>query len=157
MVVAPIRSTTPNDGQRPTAPVLCDVAEHAVLYLVPFRCDGRIVAHYKGQVCGVGKFLKLDLPQPDAAAIGAAAIGRDHQPVGRRVSLLSHHLEPAMNAVDGELRRVVIDADAHIVGIGANVVYAIGNGFAQFLVDEVMHIHFIRASFAADSRCPRSC
>ena len=66
-------------GQRPTAPVLRDVAEHAVLYLVPFRCAGRIVAHHKGQACGIGKFLKLDLPQPDAAAIGAAAIGRDHR------------------------------------------------------------------------------
>src|SRR5208337_1684620 len=42
---------------------------------------------------------------------------------------------------------VVINADAHIAGIGANVVDAIGNGFAQFLVDEVMHIHFIRTSF----------
>src|ERR1019366_3679170 len=43
--------------QRPAAPVLCDVAEHAVLYSVPFRCTRRIVAYHNGQPCGIGKLL----------------------------------------------------------------------------------------------------
>ena len=63
--------------QRPATPILRDVTEQAVLVPVPFRRAGWIVAHHKGQARRVGKFLQLDLPQPDAAAIGIAAIRRD--------------------------------------------------------------------------------
>ena len=61
----------------------------------------------------------------------------------RRDSAPSHRLAPAANGVDGELGGVVIDADADATGIRADVVDAIGNGFAEFLIDEVMHVDLV--------------
>jgi hypothetical protein len=136
-------------GQRLATPVLRDVAEHPVLDLVPFRRAGRIVAHGERQAGRIGELLQLDLPQTDAAAIGAAAVGGDHQPVRRGVSRAPHRFAPALDAVDGELRRVVIDADADIAGVGGDVVDAVRNRLAQFLVDEVMHVDLVGTAFGA--------
>ena len=52
---------------------------------------------------------------------------------------------PAANGVDGELGGVVIDADADATGIRAHVIDAVGNGFAEFLVDEVMYVDLVGA------------
>lgn len=49
--------------QRPTTPVLHDMAEHAVLDLVPLACPWREVAHRNGQPTLIGKPLPLDFPQ----------------------------------------------------------------------------------------------
>jgi hypothetical protein len=54
---------------------------------------------------------------------------------------------PTANGVDGEFRSVMIDANADAADIRANVIDAVGNGFAQFFVDEVMHVDLIRAAF----------
>src|SRR3954463_14117174 len=50
-------------GQRATAPVLRDVAEEAVLDLVPLRGPGREVAHRDHQAGLVGQPLQLAFPQ----------------------------------------------------------------------------------------------
>ena len=60
-------------GQRPTAPVLRDVTEQAVLYFIPFRRAGRIVANADRQPRFVGELLQFDFPQAHARAIGPAA------------------------------------------------------------------------------------
>src|SRR5208283_5277176 len=57
-----------------------------------------------------------------------------------RVSLASHRREPAPDGVDREFGGVVIYADADATGVRADVIDAVGNGLAEFLVDEVMHI-----------------
>ena len=46
--------------------VLCDVAEQAVLDLVPLRCARRVMAHLKRQAGFVGEVLKLDFEQAHA-------------------------------------------------------------------------------------------
>ena len=53
-------------GERPTAPVLCDVAKQAMFDLVPLRCAGRIVADADGQSGLVSEFLQLDCPESNA-------------------------------------------------------------------------------------------
>src|SRR5271166_2020540 len=53
-------------GQRHGAPVLRDVAEHAMLDLVPLRCPRRIMADHDDQTGFVGELLERQLPQPQA-------------------------------------------------------------------------------------------
>ena len=48
--------------QRLPAPVLGDVAEQAMLYLVPLACSGRKVTDTDTQVRLVGELLQLELP-----------------------------------------------------------------------------------------------
>src|SRR4029077_3387230 len=71
------------------APGLRDVAEQAVLDLIPLRRAGRIMMDVEHEAGLVGELLQLDLPQPDARSIRAAAIGRDRQLAGFRVALAS--------------------------------------------------------------------
>ena len=97
----------------------------------------------------VGELLQLDLPQPDARSIRAAAIGRDRQLAGFRVALAPHRVEPAADGGDGELSRVACDPDAHPPCIGANVVHAIRHDLAELLVLEVVHLHAPRIAFRA--------
>src|SRR4051812_12301345 len=66
-------------------PVLRNMAEKAVLDLVPLGSSGREVAHRDRQPGLVGQVLKLAFPQSHAGSIGAAAVGRDHQPGGRGI------------------------------------------------------------------------
>src|SRR5580704_12161583 len=51
------------------APSLRDVAEQAVLDLIPLRCSWRIVMDVEHQARLVGELLQFDLPQPNARSI----------------------------------------------------------------------------------------
>src|SRR4029077_4859992 len=62
---------------------------------------------------------------------------------GGRITFASHRLVPAANGIDSKLGGVVIDADTHTADIRCNVVDTVGNAFAKFLVDEVMHIDLV--------------
>ena len=57
------------------APVAGDEGEQAVLDPVPFACAGRQVAHGDRHAEIVGKLLQFELPEADARAVGAAAVG----------------------------------------------------------------------------------
>jgi hypothetical protein len=48
--------------------------------------------------------------------------------------------------IDREFGCVVVDADIHPARIGADVINAIGNGLAEFLVDEIMNLHLVGAA-----------
>ena len=118
--------------QRLAAPVLGDEGEQAVLDLVPFAGAGREVADGHGQAGLVGEALQLELPQPDARAVAAAAIGGDQQPARRRDSArCPMSLPPAADALDREGGGVVVDADADPALVGGDVVDAVGLGLAQ--------------------------
>ena len=90
----------------PPAPSLRDVAEQAVLDLIPLRRAWRIVMDVEHEARLVGELLQLDLPQPDTRSIRAATIGRDRQLAGFRIALASHRVEPAADGGDGELSRI---------------------------------------------------
>src|ERR1700761_2156152 len=68
---------------------------------------------------------------------------------GRRlwVALASHRVTPATNGVDGELGGVVIDADADATDVGADVIDAVRDRFAEFFVDEVVHVDLVGTTF----------
>src|SRR5260370_4897015 len=95
----------------------------------------------------MGQFLYRVLPRRCPPAMGTAAIRGNHQPVSRRISLATHGVVPAADGVDRELGRIVVDADAHTARILRDVVDAIRNGFAEFLVAEVMHVNLVGAAF----------
>src|SRR6185312_10421671 len=94
----------------------------------------------------VGQLLEADLPEAAARAVGAAGIGGDQQFAGPREAAAAHLRPPASDAVGGELRRVVVDADAHPPLVVEQVVHAIGDHLAQTLVLEVMHADFLWAA-----------
>src|SRR5277367_2934808 len=63
------------------------------------------------------------------------------------VALASHRVTPAANGVDGELGGVVIDADADATYVGADVIDAVRDRFAEFFVDEVVDVDLVGTSF----------
>src|SRR5258707_3834953 len=88
------------------APSLGDVAEQAVLDLIPLRRARRIVMDVEHEAGLVGELLQLDFPQPDTRSIRAAAIGRDRQLAGFRVARAPHRVEPAAGRGGRQLYRV---------------------------------------------------
>jgi hypothetical protein len=50
--------------ERLAAPCLGDVAEHAMLDLVPFRCPRWIMAYLQDQPGFIGQLLQFEFPQP---------------------------------------------------------------------------------------------
>src|SRR5271170_4964067 len=79
-----------------------------------------------------------------ARTIGAAAVRGDHQAGHRGITISPHPIEPAPNAVDGELPGIVIDPQADIAEVGADVVDPVRDYLAQFLVLEIMGIDLDR-------------
>lgn len=64
-----------------------DMAGQVVLDLVPLRSTRRIVKDVDHKLRRIGELLQLDFPQPHARSIRAAAVGRDRQLAGMRISL----------------------------------------------------------------------
>src|SRR5262252_1610274 len=112
-------------GERPAAPVLCDVAEQPVLDLVLLRCAWRIVVDVDHEAGLVGQLLQFELPEPHTRTIRAAAVGRDRQLPRLRIALSSHAVEPAADRLHGELGGVAGDPDADEAGIGGHIIHAI--------------------------------
>src|SRR5712692_4249483 len=76
--------------QRTAAPVLGDVAEHAMLDLVPLAGPRRIVTHSDTQTQLIGKLLKAEFPQTRSVSVTTSAVGRDQQLGGTRVGFAAH-------------------------------------------------------------------
>src|SRR6185312_14880874 len=136
-------------NQRPATPVLGNEAEEPVLDLVPLAGAWREVADDQPDPQVVGQLLQAHLPKPGARAVGAAAVGGDQEFAGAGEAAASHFGPPAADAVGGELRGIVVDADADPSLVVENVVDAVGNHLAQRLVLEVMHADLIRAALGA--------
>ena len=49
--------------------------------------------------------------------------------------------------VDRELRRIIVDANAHTAGVGGDVIHAIRYDLAEFGVDEVMRLYRVGTAF----------
>ena len=126
------------------SPVLGDVAEHAVLDLVPLARTRGEVTDVNREAQVVGQALELELPEADSRSVAAAAVRGDHD-VGRfRVRGLTHSKPPSAYRSDGELRRIVRNADSNPSFISADVVHPVGNCLPELLVGEVMHLHLNR-------------
>src|SRR5437016_9728261 len=120
VVTLPMRLTTIwlAAEQGSAAPVVGDVAEHAVLDLVPLARAGREVTDLHGQTQLVGQVLQLQSPQAHAVAVASSAVGRDQQTPRTGIQRTTHLQPPAPNALYGELCRVVVDAHADPALVG---------------------------------------
>ena len=101
---------------------------------------GRIVANADGQAGLISQRLKFALPQSDAGSVGAAAIGGDHHPIGAGIAATTHLLPPEPDRVDGELGCIMGDPDTDPAAVVGDIVDAVGDRLAQFLVLEVMDV-----------------
>src|SRR3990172_7676844 len=130
--------------QRPTAPVLSDMAKHAMLDLVPLAGPRRKVADLQGQAQCIRQVLQGNFPQPVAASIAAAAVGRNQQLTCLSMMLHTHLAPPAPNGLCRKARRIVINADTHPALVFGQIVHAIGNGLAPIFVNEIVDQDFYR-------------
>src|SRR5271166_371205 len=104
----------------------------------PITCAGRQVAHGDRHAEIVGKLLQFELPEADARAVAAAAVGGDQQALGVGIAFASHRTPPTTDGVSGEGRRVVVDADADPTGVAGDVVDAVRRRAPEFGNDEVV-------------------
>ena len=131
-------------GQRTTAPVLGDEAKQTMFDLVPLAGPRRKMAHPQPQARGVGQRLQRLLPQPVAAAVAPAAIRRDQQLSRLREAVRPHLAPPAADAGRREFGRVVVDAHTDPALVAGQVVDAVGDRLALFLVRKIVHLDFFR-------------
>lgn len=124
--------------QRPAAPVFGDEAPQAMLDLVPLAGGGREVADRYLKAAVVGEALQLGLPQAEAVAVAAAAVCGDLQGRGVRVGGLAQLLPPTADRRDRERGGLLGDPDVDEAVVGADVIDAVWDRFAERLVGEVM-------------------
>ena len=124
--------------ERAAAPVLRDVAEHPVFDLVPLAGSGREVANVDGHFQSIGQALQRELPKTTTATVAAAAVGGNEQFFRALMSLRSHFLPPSSNRLGGEVRGVVVDADADLALVLGHVINAVWDRLTQLLVHEVV-------------------
>jgi hypothetical protein len=135
--------------ERLAAPVLGNVGEQSVLDAVPFAGAGRQMDDRHGEADLVGEALQLTFPQMNAGAVAAAAIGRDQDAIRIGIADLAEPPPPATDALDGECRRIGIDADIDPALVGGDVVDPIGRDLPQSLDFEVVDTDRLRLALAA--------
>jgi hypothetical protein len=124
--------------ERRRAPILGDVAEHAVFDLVPLARAWRKVAHGNRQSGLVRKLLKRELPQSRSASVAPAAIG-GHQQLGCVwIRSPAHPSPPLAQGFHGELGGVMVHADADPSLVPEDVEDPIGERLPEFLIREVL-------------------
>lgn len=99
------------------APVLGDVAEHAVLNLVPLAGARRKVTDMDRQPQLGRQVLQCQLPKAAAAAVAAAPIGGDQQFLRAAIAGSAHLAPPPTDGLYSKARGVVVDADRRSVTI----------------------------------------
>jgi hypothetical protein len=91
-----------------------------------------------------GQDLQFPQPQAQTHPVADAAIRGDQQPRGGGIADCAELTPPASDALDGEDRRVVTDAEIDPSDIVCDVVDAIRYGLAEFRDDEVVHPNRLR-------------
>ena len=118
--------------QRLDTPALGDEGEQAVLDTVLLAGAGRPMAAGDGACEFIGQDLQFAFPQTHPRAVAAAAIPGsspgtgDQQPRRARIAGGAEFMPAAPDALDGEGRSVVVDAEIDPSGVGGNVVNPAG-------------------------------
>src|SRR5579883_2790098 len=115
-----------------------------MLDLVPLAGSRREVADVDREAELVREPLQFVLPDVRPIAVAAARVGGDEQVSRLGVALAAHLLPPRRDRGDREDRRVVVDADVDEAVVGRNVIDAVGDGLADRVVGEVVHVHHLR-------------
>ena len=87
----------------------------------------------------VSQNLQFPLPQAQPHAVAATAVRGDQQPRHGGIAGGTEFVPPAADALDGEHRGVVADAEIDPSGIVGDVVDAIGHRLAEFGDLKIMH------------------
>jgi len=125
-------------------PVLCDVAKHAMLNLVPFACARGKVTHRDASSNGISQLLQRHLPQADAVAVTASCIRRHEQCFGFGIHPRAHLLPPAVQRLGGKPGGIMINSYTHPSVVGGDIIDTIRNALAQTLVDTILAAHLFR-------------
>src|SRR3954449_235327 len=88
----------------------------------------------------VGQGLQLAFPQSPPPPIGAAAVGRDHQPGRGGIAGTAHLVEPAADRIARELGGVAGDPDADPAAVVGQIVDPVRHHLAKLLVLEVVDV-----------------
>src|SRR5271167_501907 len=128
------------------APVLAAEGEQAVLDFVPLAGAGRQVADHDVEAELVGQLLQFAFPQPHPRAVAAAAIGGDQQSGCLGIARPTDGEPPLADAIDGERRRIMVDADTHPTTIGGQVIDPVRHCAAELLDQEVVDTDLFRAA-----------
>src|SRR3989338_3235511 len=128
-------------------PVRRDVTEHAMLDFVPLARARWVVRHRDRETCLIRKFLEFQFEEARATGITPSAIGSDVQLTRICICLPPHAVPPPTDCLHGKFPRVFVDAHGHESFVLRDVVDAVGNGFPQDFVDEIMGLHCPRLSF----------
>jgi hypothetical protein len=142
--------------QRLAAPVLGDEGEEPMLDTVPLAGAGRMMGDSDGETGFIGEGLKLALPQANASAIAATAIGRDQEAGRAEIADFAQGLPPAPDALDSEGSGIVIDTYINPARVGCDVVDAVRRNLAQFGYLEVVDAAPARGRLGAVARGHRS-
>jgi hypothetical protein len=130
--------------QRLATPVGGDVAEHAVLDLVPLTRARGQMTDADAQTALIGKALQFPLLQPRAGAVAAAAVGSDQPFLGLRIHGHPHLEPPGPDGRHRERWRVMVHADADPANIRVQGINPIGDGLAPRGVDEIVDTYLWR-------------
>jgi hypothetical protein len=82
-------------------------------------------------------------------AVASTAVRRNQKALRFRVPLLAEFSPPTPNRLDGKLTCVATDANRYPGLVRINVVDAVGNRFAEFLVRKVVRVDLQRFSLRA--------
>ena len=130
--------------QRFASPVDRDIREHFVLDGIPFARSRRIMTDRDRQAPFVGQDLEFDLPQADAIAVAAAAVGRDQNGRRSRVEGFADVRPPEPQRVHGETRRVETDPQNDQTLVLGDVENAVRGRATHVRVDEIIDVDLFR-------------
>src|SRR5215467_1953471 len=130
-----------------STPVGRNLAEQAMLNLIPFAGPGRKMADPDHKAQFIGQMLQRDFPEPTSAAITTATISGDQQFTRVPIQGLAQLVPPSSNRFDRKLGGIVINSYAYPSKVGRQIVNAVGDRFPQFFIGKVVNAHRLRVSF----------
>src|SRR5258708_6544305 len=131
------------------SPILGDVAEKPMLDLVPFTGGWGKMTYGDLQSELATQLRQTPFPQMTPSAVAAPAVGGNEQPRRAWVAATTHFAPPATNTLHGKFGGVMIAADTDPAFVAPEIVDPIRDGFAQFLVDEIIDFDFLGLPFGA--------
>src|SRR5438132_11174724 len=115
-----------------------------MLDLVPRAGSRRKMTDVQVQLGRVRQSLQFPLPEADATAVAAAAVGNDQHRGGPGISPDPQGLPPPVDGVHGEGGRVMVDAHGYPALVAAEVIHAVRNRLALLEIQEVVHARALR-------------
>jgi hypothetical protein len=128
-------------------PIQADVAEQAMLDGIPFRTAAWIMADRHLQARFITEvLLELSLPDPRTAAIRAAGIGQDEQPLAFWEALPTFAVPPFGDGLHGKTRGIGAIANSDKAAVAIQSIDPVGDRLANRILWKVMDQYRFRLS-----------